>query len=191
MRWSGRRNMKWKLLAGVVVAAAVGGGGVAVAAGGGGGHGSASGQAAGTAIAASHGPGGGFGGWGAGGGRRGLHGPPGAHRLGGVLAAAASYLGLSESSVQSQLRSGKTLAQIVQETGGDKNVDGLVQALVDASKAKLDAAVAAGKLTQAQEDTILSNSKQRFTDLVNGVRPARPHMRMPHPAPGPGTSATA
>jgi hypothetical protein len=96
----------------------------------------------------------------------------GLHRGGGMadLSAAASYLGLSESDLITQLQSGKTLADIAQAQG--KSVDGLVAALVAGLKQKLDAAVAAGKLTQAQEDQILADAKQRITDRVNGKMPA-------------------
>ena len=37
-----------------------------------------------------------------------------------------------------------------------------------------DAAVTAGRLTQAQEDSILTDLKQHITDLVNGKAPNRP-----------------
>jgi hypothetical protein len=93
----------------------------------------------------------------------------GEHRLFGGLDAAASYLGVTEDALQSELESGKTLAQVAQEKG--KSVDGLVQALYDDAKQHLDAAVSAGKLTQSDENTILSDLKQHITDLVNGVRP--------------------
>jgi hypothetical protein len=46
-----------------------------------------------------------------------------------------------------------------------------VTALVAAEKTELAAAVKAGKLTQAQADQVTSTLTQRFTDLVNGVRP--------------------
>jgi uncharacterized protein YidB (DUF937 family) len=81
------------------------------------------------------------------------------------LGAAASYLGLSAADLRSQLAGGKTLAQVAQDRG--KSVDGLVSALADAAKKKLDAAVAAGRLTQAQEDSIVGDLKQRLTELVN------------------------
>jgi hypothetical protein len=93
----------------------------------------------------------------------------GEHRLFGGLDAAASYLDVTEDALQSELESGKTLAQVAQEKG--KSVDGLVQALYDDAKQHLDAAVSAGKLTQSHENTILSDLNQHITDLVNGVRP--------------------
>ncbi len=88
--------------------------------------------------------------------------------------AAATYLGLTAAELRTQLQSGKTLAQIAQDKG--KSVDGLVDALVADAKSHLDAAVTAGKLTQAQEDSMLSDLKQHVTDLVNGKLPTRPPM---------------
>jgi hypothetical protein len=51
-----------------------------------------------------------------------------------------------------------------------KSVDGLIQALVDAATKRLDADVAAGRLTKAQEQQILSGLKDRITAFVNGMR---------------------
>jgi polyhydroxyalkanoate synthesis regulator phasin len=90
----------------------------------------------------------------------------------GDLSAAATYLGLSEDALRTQLESGKTLAQVAQAQS--KSVDDLVTALTDAAKKKLDAAVAAGNLTQAQADQIAGDIKERITDLVNGTRPEGP-----------------
>jgi hypothetical protein len=87
------------------------------------------------------------------------------------LAAAATYLGLSETELRTQLAAGKTLADVAKAQG--KTVDGLVAALVADEKKELDAAVSSGRLTQVQADEMLANAEQRFTDLVNGVRPER------------------
>ena len=87
------------------------------------------------------------------------------------LAAAATYLGLSQADLQTALQSGKTLAQVADATSG-KSTTGLIDALVAAEKTELAAAVTAGKLTQAQADQIAPSLEARFTDLVNGVRPA-------------------
>ena len=81
------------------------------------------------------------------------------------LDAAADYLGLTESQLRQQLNSGKTLAQIAKAQ--DKSVDGLVAALKADAKKKLDAAVAAGRLTKDDEQRILSDLDQRLSDLVN------------------------
>jgi hypothetical protein len=92
----------------------------------------------------------------------------GPHEHFGELDAAAPYLGLSEGQLHTQLESGKSLAQVAKDRG--KSVDGLIQALVDSATKRLDADVAAGRLTKAQEQQIVSGLKQRITDFVNGVR---------------------
>jgi hypothetical protein len=97
----------------------------------------------------------------------------GGHFFLGDISVAASYLGLTEDALRSELESGKTLAQVAQEKG--KSVDGLVQALYDNAKQHLDTAVTAGKLTQSEENNILNDVKQHITDFVNGVRPPLGH----------------
>jgi hypothetical protein len=97
-------------------------------------------------------------------GRPGGRGPGGP----GDLSAAATYLGVTTSVLQTDLRGGQTLAQVATAQG--KTVDGLVSALVTAEKTHLDADVTAGKITAAQEATIESTLTQRVTDAVNGVR---------------------
>jgi hypothetical protein len=92
----------------------------------------------------------------------------GPHEHFGELDAAASYLGLTEAQLEAQLEGGKSLAQVAKDRG--KSVDGLIQALVDQATKRLDAAVAAGRLTKAQEQQILVGLKQRITDFVNGIR---------------------
>ena len=92
----------------------------------------------------------------------------GPHEHFGELDAAATYLGLTEAQLETQLESGKSLAQVAKDRG--KSVDGLIQALVDQATKRLHAAVAAGRLTKAQERQILVGLKQRITDFVNGIR---------------------
>ncbi len=100
----------------------------------------------------------------------------------GHLDAAASYLGTTAAELRSELSGGKTLADVAKAKG--KSVDGLVAALVADEKKELDAAVKAGRLTQAQADQILANAKQRLTDMANGTRPERGMGRFGGP-PGP------
>ena len=106
----------------------------------------------------------------------------------GGLDAAASYLGLTEAQLRTQLESGKSLADVAKAQG--KTVDGLVQALVDSAKKKLDAAVSAGRLTQSQADSILADLKTHITDFVNGTAPRlglhRDHHFGEGPPPGVG-----
>src|ERR671934_1463802 len=111
----------------------------------------------------------------------------GPHEHFGELDAAASYLGLTEEQLETQLESGKTLAQVAKDRG--KSVDGLIQALVDAATKRLDADVAAGRLTKAQEQQILSGLKQRITDFVNGVRVRDHDFRFDHGFAGPPSGA--
>jgi uncharacterized protein YidB (DUF937 family) len=83
---------------------------------------------------------------------------------------AASYLGITEEQLRTELEGGKTLAQVAQAHG--KSVSGLVDALVADAKDKLDAAVAAGRLTQAQANEMLNGLHDRITSLVNSRPPA-------------------
>jgi hypothetical protein len=107
----------------------------------------------------------------------------GPHERFGELDAAASYLGLTEEQLDTQLESGKSLAQVAKDRG--KSVDGLIQALVDSATKRLDADVAAGRLTKAQKQQILSGLKQRITDFVNGVRDRDHEFRFDRGSAGP------
>ena len=106
------------------------------------------------------------------------------------VAAAATYLGITTAQLQSDLQSGKTLAQVADATAG-KSSAGLVAALVAHEKTEIAAAVTAGKLTQAQADQITANLQQRFTDMVNGTRPAGPGPGFGRPGMGPGDDFAA
>ena len=88
------------------------------------------------------------------------------------LAAAAKYLGLSESDLRSKLRAGQSLADVAKAQS--KDASGLEDAIVAASKANLDQAVAAKKLTQSQADGILSGLKAHVADLVDAKPGAGP-----------------
>jgi hypothetical protein len=108
----------------------------------------------------------GFGGPGFGG--PGFGGPRGGG--GGILAAdvltpAADYLGVSVSTLQSDLKGGKTLAQ--EAAAKSKTASGLVDAIVAAEKKVLDGENGAGWITDAQETNLLANIKDAVTDLVN------------------------
>jgi hypothetical protein len=99
--------------------------------------------------------------------------PGGGHRIGfghgADLSAAASYLGLTEAELRTQLAGGKSLAQIAGDRG--KPVAGLIQALVDAATQDLEKAVAAGRLTETQKQAILADLKAHITERVNGTIP--------------------
>jgi len=95
---------------------------------------------------------------------------PGHHMM--SLDAAASYLGLAEADLRTELENGQTLADVARAR--DKSVDGLVDALVADAKTDLDQAVEDGRLTAAQRDEIVAGLERRMTDLVNGTRPEPP-----------------
>jgi hypothetical protein len=90
------------------------------------------------------------------------------------LAAAAKYLGLSESALRDQLQDGKSLADVAKAQ--NKDVNGLKDAILAAAKSDLDKAVSDKKLTQSQADDVYSRLKDRIDDMVNGQL----HLRGPH-----------
>lgn len=87
---------------------------------------------------------------------------------GGLLKAAATYLGVTNAQLVTELRAGKSLAQVA--TAKSKSVDGLEQALLAALKQKVDAAVAAGRLDAARAQKLLERAPAHIERLVNRSR---------------------
>jgi uncharacterized protein YidB (DUF937 family) len=87
---------------------------------------------------------------------------------GAYLAAAASALGISEKQLMSDLKGGQTLSQVAAAQGVSE--DQFRSKVVATLKPKLDAAVAAGKLTQAQEDQLLAKLQTGDPPLWNTTR---------------------
>lgn len=85
------------------------------------------------------------------------------------LDAAADYLGLTRAQLGRRLANGRSLAQIASAEG--KSVDGLEQAIVADAEQKLDAAVRAGDLTDAQRDEMLERLREHVDELVAGKGP--------------------
>ncbi len=85
-------------------------------------------------------------------------------RVGGALAAASSYLGMTQAQLRSQLRSGRTLAQIAAAHGHSRAE--LIEAIVQVRRARLDAAVKAGQISAAEERVALHQLKRRVTRQV-------------------------
>jgi len=96
---------------------------------------------------------------------------------------------MTEEQLHTALENGKTLAQVAKDQG--KTADGLITALTDDAKQKLNTAVKNGRLTQAQADQMLKDLQARIGDLVNGRFPTPEHFEhrgffrgggaMPHP----------
>lgn len=119
----------------------------------------------------------------------GHHGPGGGGRH---LSAAATALGMTAADLRTALAGGQTLAQVAQDEG--VAVEVLVDALVEAEKARVARAVTDGRLTQAEADERLADVTERVTERVNTARPARLQHRHGDtaartPAPAPSSEA--
>lgn len=102
------------------------------------------------------------------------------------LAVAAKALGMDADALRTELRSGKTIAQVAQEKGVD--VQTVIDAIVADMRQHLAQGVQDGRLTQAQADERARHATERATALVNGQRPEGPP---PGEAPdGQGSSTT-
>src|SRR6266699_2557409 len=85
-------------------------------------------------------------------------------------AAAAAYIGTTEADLRTKLQAGQTLAQIA--TAAGKTRDGLIAALVADANTKIDAALAAGKITAAQATAQKASLTAHVTAEVDSTRPA-------------------
>ncbi|HEY2668033.1 MAG TPA: hypothetical protein VGK51_14460 [Actinomycetota bacterium] len=110
----------------------------------------------------------------------------GAH-LGGTLSTIAGVIGIPEADLVAALHSGQSLAQIA--TAHNVDPQKVIDALVAAARTKLDAAVAAGILTQSEEDQILPIITDVITRLVNTTPPALGNNGPPWGTPTPAASA--
>ena len=86
------------------------------------------------------------------------------------LESAAEAIGITVDELRTAIEGGKTIAQVAEDEG--KDVDDVVAALVKAASDKLDAAVAAGTITEAQATERKADLEEHMTALVNGERPA-------------------
>lgn len=82
------------------------------------------------------------------------------------LDAAAGAIGISTSELVSELREGRTIAQVAE--AHDVPVAEVVDAIVGAEQDRLDELVADGRITQEQADALSGDLEERATDLVNG-----------------------
>jgi hypothetical protein len=85
--------------------------------------------------------------------------------------AVASYLRLTPAELRAQVGDGKTLAQVAADQG--KSVDGLKAAILAGARTDLDAAVAAGKITAAEEQKMLADLRTNIDQLVNSAGPVQ------------------
>jgi hypothetical protein len=105
-------------------------------------------------------------------------GAPGDGARASFATAVSNYLGLTKAELRTARQNGTSLATLATQQG--KSVDGLKDAIYAASKADLDKAVAAGRITSAQETQMLSGLQSHLDDIVNSTGPP--------PGPGPRLS---
>jgi hypothetical protein len=95
-------------------------------------------------------------------------GPGGGRQLDGVkqamLDAAARTLNITTAELQTQLRSGQTLAQLAQAHGTTEQA--VISSALAAAKTQLDQAVSGGTLTQTQADAIYAQLQQQGANLL-------------------------
>jgi urease gamma subunit len=95
----------------------------------------------------------------------------------GGLADVAEAIGVSTDDLRAALRDGQTLAEVAEANGVDPQR--VVDVLVDNGTARLEAAVAAGRIDQAAADQRKASLPERAAGLVNGEleRDAHRHPR--------------
>jgi uncharacterized protein YidB (DUF937 family) len=84
-----------------------------------------------------------------------------------VLSVAADKLGMTQSDLQTELKSGKTIADIAKEKGVDPQT--IIDACIANLTTKLNEAVANGTMTQAQADQQLEQARTQVTNQVNST----------------------
>ena len=101
-----------------------------------------------------------------------------------LRAALLSYLGLTRRQLVEQLKTGKTIAQVADSIPG-KSATGLTEALVKVLSVKLDAAVAAHRLSKQAETQHLTHLRARIARVLAHTHPGLHH---PHSQASSGTS---
>lgn len=89
--------------------------------------------------------------------------------LGRGLDTAAGAIGISVDELRTALRDGQSVADVAKSKGVDS--EKVVSALVGQLKTRLDEAVAAGRITQAQADEKVANATEPIRAFVNGAAP--------------------
>jgi len=83
-----------------------------------------------------------------------------------LLQAAADATKLAPADILKQLSTGKTLADVITANGA--TVENVVNAAVTKATDEINTAVKAGRLGQAQADTLIANLQKMFANAVNG-----------------------
>jgi uncharacterized protein (DUF433 family) len=89
-----------------------------------------------------------------------------AQRVGrGVLALAADQTGMKTQEIVQELRSGKSLADILAEH--DVDVNAFIDSAVTQAQERIDKAVSNGRITQDQADQMLQTFRERLSERIN------------------------
>ena len=109
--------------------------------------------------------------------------------------AAAGALGISVDELRTELRAGRSIAQVAESKG--IAIDTVIAAIVAERTEKIEAEVTAGDLTREEADEKLAGLADRVTEKVNSTPPARGEHRRggpdgtPDDAPTPDAPAEA
>lgn len=91
------------------------------------------------------------------------------HRLARALAKETmDQTGLSREELKAELKAGKSLAQVAGENGSSEQA--VVDAVLARLGARLDKAVANGKITAEQKDAIMARAAERAHTVMNKTR---------------------
>ena len=89
-----------------------------------------------------------------------------------IVKSAATAINIQPSDLRSELKSGKSIADVAQEH--NVSIDTVKTQITNDVKAKLDQAVKNGKITQQREDLALSKLQANLDKIVNKVQGQKP-----------------
>lgn len=101
-----------------------------------------------------------------------------------TLSKAAEVIGVTPEELRDELDNGSTIAEVATAHGVD--LQDVIDALVADGEARIDQAVADGKIDEARGEEIKANLTERITARVNGERPERGRPGGPGHRGGPG-----
>ena len=87
------------------------------------------------------------------------------------LATLASSLGTSADELKAALKDGQSIADIAAANGAD--LQAIIDSMVEQANARIDEAVANGRIDEAKAAEMKANVEERITARVNGERPER------------------
>jgi hypothetical protein len=89
-----------------------------------------------------------------------------------IIVTAATAMGITPEELRASLKVGESIADVAAEQGVP--IEDVEAAILDAAKAKLDRAVANGRINQARADELLANLDARLDDVLTRKRAPSP-----------------